>query len=443
MTASSFDVIVIGAGAAGLAAAAELRQGGRAVLVLEARDRVGGRVWTRTEPGLPVPIELGAEFIHGAAEATFELMHRFGVAAIDTHGGHFTLRRGRLQARENIFEEVRKALAGARSRLRARDVAFDAFLESIGPKRLSRDARALARMLVEGFDAAEPARVSARSIVEEWIEGGAFEAPQFRPLGGYGALLAPLVSSLEQGHVELQLQSVVRSVRWRKGAVEVAGSRRGQAFQAEAKRAIVTLPLGVLQLPPDAAGSVQFDPPLVQKEKALRHLAPGPVLKVVLRFREPFWEQAGNGAFRNGAFFHAPGAAFPTCWTALPVRVPILVAWAGGPKAAQFAGADRDYVVNQALVSARALFGSRLNLRARLESASLHDWQQDPYARGAYSYVLASGGGARRALARPLLDTLYFAGEATDHRGEAGTVAGALQSGHAAARAATSRPGHA
>jgi monoamine oxidase len=242
------------------------------------------------------------------------------------------------------------------------------------------------------------------------------------------------VSSLQQANVELQLQSVVRSVRWRRGAVEVAGSRLGQAFQAEATRAIVTLPLGVLQLPPGAAGSVQFDPPLVQKEKALRQLAPGPVLKVVLRFREPFWEQAGNGAFRSGAFFHAPDTAFPTCWTALPVRVPILVAWAGGPKAARFAGADRNHVVNQALASARALFGSRLNLRARLESASLHDWQQDPFARGAYSYVVVNGGKARRELAKPSQETLYFAGEATDFEGEAGTVAGALQSGRRAAR---------
>ena len=70
-----------------------------------------------------------------------------------------------------------------------------------------------------------------------------------------------------------------------------------------------------------------------------------------------------------------------------------------------------------------------------LDSAALHDWQRDPYARGAYGYVLANGGGARRALARPLEGTLFFAGEAADVEGEGGTVAGALNSGGAAARA--------
>ena len=439
MTETSSDALVIGAGAAGLAAAAELAQTGRSVVILEARDRVGGRIWTRTEPGLPVPVELGAEFIHGAAESTFEWMRRFGVAAIDAQGGHWTVRRGQLQSRGNAFEGVRKALGAARLRLRLRDLTFDAFLDAIGPKKLPRDARALACMLVEGFDAADPARVSARSVVEEWIEGGAFEAPQFRPLGGYGALLAPLVSSLEKASVSLQLQSVVHAVRWRKGAVEAAGSRLGQPFCARARRAIVSLPLGVLQEPPGAPGAVRFDPPITQKEKAIRQLAPGPVLKVMLRFREAFWEDMANGRLRNAAFFHAPESAFPTCWTAIPVRVPLLVAWAGGPRAMRLAGASRDQITEQALASVGSLFGKRMNVGARLESASVHDWQQDPYARGAYSYVVVNGGKAREALAKPLQRTLFFAGEAADTEGEAGTVAGALQSGRKAALAAARR----
>jgi len=80
------------------------------------------------------------------------------------------------------------------------------------------------------------------------------------------------------------------------------------------------------------------------------------------------------------------------------------------------------------------VFGARLARGASLESAALHDWQRDPYARGAYGYVLAGGGNARRALARPVDDTLYFAGEAADVEGEAGTVAGAFNSGRTAAR---------
>ena len=439
MTAHRYHTLIVGAGAAGLAAAAELAASRQSVLVLEARDRVGGRIWTRPEPGLPVPVELGAEFIHGEPDVTFELMYRFGVAAIDTHGPHWTCRRGRLSLRGDVFSEVHAALRRNRRRLRARDLSFQEFVERIGVAELRRDARALALALVEGFDAADPAEVSARSIVEEWVGGEALDSPQFRPLGGYGALLAPLAASLEHGRAAVQMNSVVRSVRWREGAVEVEGVQLGESFRAQAKRAIVTLPVGVLQIPAGAPGAVAFDPPLVAKEKALRQLGSGPVLKAVLRFSKAFWEDASDGACRDAAFFHAPDAAFPTFWTALPVRVPLLVAWAGGPRAARLAGASRDEVLKVALESVRSVFGPRHARKARLESAALHDWQKDHFARGAYSYVLARGGGARRALARPLRNTLFFAGEAVDVGGESGTVAGALQSGRAAARAVIRR----
>ena len=433
----SHDVLVIGAGAAGLAAAMELASAGRSVQVLEARNRVGGRIWTRSEAGLPVPIELGAEFIHGEPDSTFSLLRRFGVAAVDTQGPHWTCRRGRLALRGDLFRQVHAALGRSRARLRARDLSFEELLARIGGRRLTRDARALALALVEGFDAADPATVSARSIVEEWVGGDALDAPQFRPLGGYGSLLAPMVAALERGGTALQMNSVVRELRWRKGAVEAEGVRLGESFRARAKRAIVALPLGVLQLPPDAPGSLRFDPPLASKQRALGQLGSGPVLKAVLRFSAPFWERAARGGCRDAAFFYVPDAPFPTFWTALPVRVPLLVAWAGGPGAARLTGANREDVLKVVLASLRAAFGARLARSARLESAALHDWQQDPFARGAYSYVLAGGGPARRALAGPLEDTLYFAGDATDFRGEAGTVAGALQSGRAAGRAAS------
>jgi len=290
MASQSYDVLVIGAGAAGLAAAAELAAARRSVLVLEARDRIGGRIWTHHEPGLPVPVELGAEIIHGEPGSTFELMRRFGVVAVDAAGPHWTLHGGRLRLRADEFRQVRAALRKGRPRLRARDLTFAEFLARIAPSRLTRAARDLALALVEGFDAADPALVSARSIVEEWVDGDALDSPQYRPLGGYGALLAPLVRSLERPNVRLQLNTAVRSVQWRRGGAVVEGVQLGEAFRAEARAVIVTLPLGVLKLPAGAPGSVRFDPHLTDKEPALRQLASGPVLKAVLRFREPFWE---------------------------------------------------------------------------------------------------------------------------------------------------------
>jgi len=91
-------------------------------------------------------------------------------------------------------------------------------------------------------------------------------------------------------------------------------------------------------------------------------------------------------------------------------------------------------VIRLALASAGKLFGAA-EVEAEFEGGYTHDWQSDPYARGAYSYAKVGGQGARKTLAEPLLDTLFFAGEAADDRGETATVAGALQSGACAARA--------
>jgi monoamine oxidase len=212
----------------------------------------------------------------------------------------------------------------------------------------------------------------------------------------------------------------------------VRGTFHGRAFSAEAKCAIVTLPLGVLQRGP-RAGGVRFTPALTAKRDALKRLASGPVLKVLLRFRSPFWEELDEGRYRDVGFFRAPEAPFPTFWTALPVRTPLIVAWAAGPRAVRLEGADSGKIVDAALTSFSTLFNDRIDLERELESATVHDWQSDPYARGAYSYAMVGGEDASEALAKPLAATLFFAGEAADSE-ETGTVAGALRSGARAAK---------
>jgi monoamine oxidase len=425
----SYDALIIGAGAAGLAAADVLARAGRSVLLLEARDRVGGRCWSLHEPGLPVPVELGAEFIHGRPPATFALLARAGMAAVDRTGDGWYAERGKLKPMGEIFTEIRRAIRGTRAP--AKDVSFETFLGR-ELKHLSQTARIFARRRVEGYDAADPARASARAIIEEWTgEDEATAASHYRPLGGYGPLLEWLAGTLDRQRVRLELQTAVTAVRWRRGLVEVEGVSRGRPVHASARRAIVTLPLGVLQLPQHAPGAVRFTPALNGKRKALRGLAPSPVIKVALRFRTAFWESVNGGSCAHAAFIRAPGAPFPSFWTALPVRTPLLVAWAGGPRAARLSGAGAPAIIRRAEESLEATFGRRA---LRTEAAYVHDWQEDPYARGAYSYVTVGGAGARKALAAPLAGTLYFAGEAADFEGEHGTVAGALQSGARAAR---------
>lgn len=426
-----FDVVVVGAGAAGLAAASELLRAGRSVLVLEARDRVGGRIWTRREPGLAVPVELGAEFIHGHAPTTRALLAKAGATAVDASGSHWSVQAGELSERNGRLEPILRAMQQS-DILASRDVSFDEFLDRYLAQTLTPEERQFARMMAQGFDAADTSRASARALLAEWTGDTLGSVPQSRPRDGYESLLTALLASLNGERLRLRLRAVVESVTWSKGSVEVTGRLAGASFAVRAARAIIALPLGVLQQLPTASGAVRFAPALTAKETPLRGLASGAVTKLVLRFASSFWESVDEGRFRDAAFFHAPGAAVPTFWTPAPSHAPLLVAWAGGPRAFA-AGADPIEVVRAALQTLRTLFGEEADPAGDLDGYYYHDWQQDPFARGAYSYALVGGSDARRTLAEPLDGTLFFAGEATDIE-EAGTVTGALESGIRAAR---------
>jgi monoamine oxidase len=393
---------VIGAGAAGLAAAAELARAGASVLLVEARGRIGGRCHTRRLPGIPVPVELGAEFIHGRPEATMSLLKQAGIPPVDSTRTQLVAFDGKLRA-VNIFTQAQRV---ARKELTGRDVSFEVFLRK---QRVPRLTRTLATMMVQGFDAADPRLISAREVIEEW-SGEGLGASQPRPQGGYG----PFLESLANRGARLQLETVVRRIRWSRRSVEVQGSFRGERWSAWAPRAVITLPIGVL-------------PALKVREKrsALSRLASGPVIRVAMAFREAFWEKEHPGV----AFFHSPEAPFPTFWTPLPMHAPLMTAWAGGPKAEKLTGKKPERLLRDAFESVRSVLKGIEDPTAYL----VHDWQADPYARGGYSYVRVGGTGAREELAAPLEETLHFAGEATDVE-QSGTVGGALASGIRAAR---------
>ena len=396
---------------------------------MEARDRIGGRIWTRCEPQLACPIELGAEFIHGHAPLTRALLSMAGIGSLDTPGERWVLERGELRRADDWFAAVISALTSSTA-LEHADMSFDEFLER-HLTQLTSEQRAGARRMAEGFDAADTARASARAIVSEWTGDALSDSPQSRPQGGYAGLLGALMARMDAARLTLRLQCPVTEVHWSPDGVKVRARLLGEDVTATAARAVVTLPLALLQ---DAA-AVRFTPPLADKRSALAALATGSVIKVMLRFAVPFWERLHDGRFRDASFFIAPGTELPTFWTAAPLRAPLLVAWTAGPRALAQSGGSVDgaHLVPQILAGLESLFGPGAGITGLLEAYYCHDWQHDPYARGAYSYVLTGGTEARADLARPLADTLFFAGEATDTQDESGTVAGALASGTRAA----------
>jgi monoamine oxidase len=436
------EVVVIGAGVAGLAAARELAARGVETLVLEARGRVGGRVHTVHDPGSPLPVELGAEFID-VPGAAWDAMRAAGGAAYRSAGGMWEVRAG--SAAPLDMEAVVERVLGRLDPPPEPDRPFREWLaEQHG---LGEHDRELALRYVEGFHAAELDRVGVRWLAETTQdEGGGGGEVRFHPLGGFGRVAEGLRAGLEPG-CRVRLNTVATELRWGADGAEVRCRSRfgGELEPVRARRVLVTLPLGVLRAPGGAEGAVRFVPELPAKQEAAAALATGSVVKIVFRFRRPFWEDAlrfggedGPGT-RELKFLMGDGA-FPTWWTPSPVQAPLLTAWAGGGAARRVL--DGGDAIGAALDSlARMLGTERGRVEAELEACHRHDWDADPFARGAYSWVPAGALEARDELARPVGDTLYFAGEATAADGWTGTVEGAIRSGRRAAREILARLG--
>ena len=438
MTKGGADVLVIGAGAAGLAAARDLSAEGLSVRVLEARGRVGGRVHTLREPRLPVPVELGAEFIHGEPRETWEIVERANLLACETSERHWQLRGGELITSGEFRSNVEAVFERLRSE-GGRDRTFDEFLAEHCEDEQACEA---ARLYVEGFHAARSARAGTQGLLKaEEASDRVNGERQSRVLSGYGRVLERLREEFEQGGGEVHLDAAATELRWRRGGVEIsARTNGGGGVVHSAERAVVTLPLGLLQ-ERGGEGVVRFAPELPGKRDAARRLGVGHVARVTLRFRGRFWESfelpsgEGGRSLSEMGFLHTPEEAVPVWWTALPVRAPVLVGWAGGAAADGFTGKGSDFLVERALESlARVLGVARADVDGEFEAAYTHDWQEDPFSRGAYSYLPVGGVEAQKELARPVEGTLFFAGEATNTDGHNGTVHGAIATGRRAAR---------
>ncbi len=410
------DAIVIGGGAAGLAAARHLAERSLRVILLEARERFGGRVWSRPGARAATPAELGAEFIHGRARETMALLREAGTSTIPTTGD------SPFDSAPNIFD-VAQSLR--------EDESVERFLQRFEGDDAMRKIAAMARAFVEGFDAADPAIASVRAIADEWKSG--VDSSSARPRGGYGPMLERLTGACAAAGAELRRSSVVRKIAWRRGSVAVDVSEGNGEATLRARAAIVTLPVSILRQTGDEA-DVVFDPVLPPaKRAALAGIEMGHVVKVALWFKTAFWERVDDGRYRDASFMYREGQAFPAYWTQFPVRTTLVIAWSGGPKAVALQSLSQSDTIERALDGFGILVEAPELARKEFERGLMHDWNRDPFSRGAYSYVAVGALGARAALAKPINKTLFFAGEATSSDGQGGTVNGALHTGERAA----------
>jgi monoamine oxidase len=430
------DVIIVGAGVAGLHAADILARGGARVRVLEARDRVGGRVFTVYEPGWPA-VEAGAEFVHGRPPTLMALLRRARLRPIEMQARHAIVEGGALRAANRLFEQASgllEQLPAAGPDRSFAELSGGRWWRRLAPPPIQR----MARDFIEGFNAAPAEAISVHSLARQTEASVATEGDRLSHVaGGYGRLVAALLDRAVAGGAEVRTGTCVRRIVWRAGQVEVsAQGALGRVLPtAAARAALVTLPLGVLKARPAAAGAVQFLPELPpEKRAAIRRLRVGPVVRAVLRFARPDVWSKRAGAFN---FLHIPGAPFPTCWRANDVdQPPLVTAWAGGPPAAQLKPRTEPQRLREAVTSLARGLGTRAEaLLEELVGWRVFDWQDDPFARGAYSYSPPGGLSLPEALGAEVAQTLFFAGEATHAGGHTGTVHGALATGAQAARA--------
>lgn len=434
------DVVVVGAGAAGLAAAELLTRARVGVRILEARARIGGRVDTRALPGWPVPVELGAEFVQGKARTLLTRARKAGLRVRPTGQRHLALRNGRLLDAGPALERALRQVAELHG-----DVPVDEALDAqVRAGELAPGDLGLVRSYVEGYYAADVSHASAEAIGALERASRALQGDEAARIdGGYlGVLERVLASVLKRTQDALRLSTVVTEIRWSAGRVMVQPRKTtGQVLTpVQARAAIVTVPLGVLRAPVGAAGAIRFAPRVHDVERAAAALVQGPLFKLLLRFRQAFWTSGTPTLPRSGlrgfGFAHLPGGAVPTWWTTAPVDSTVLTGWAGGPLAQELSAIPPDARRGRALESLEQLFGTpRPVLEELMDDEAQHDWQADPFARGGYAVTPVGALGAARVLAQPIADTLFFAGEHTHTQGQAGTVHGALETGERAARA--------
>ena len=404
------NVIIVGGGIAGLMCARELLNAGNIVTILEASDRLGGRIHTLHHPAFKEPVEKGVEFIHGNLPLTIQLLNEADIEYKPVRGEMVRCVNGEWKTQDDFavgWDEVIRKMNDVRD-----DMTMNEFLEiNFSDERYIGLRRSVLRF-AEGFDLADPSKASVLALREEWMGE---EGEQYRIPAGFDQLINYMNKQcLELGGV-IHTSSAVTEIKWQKN--DVIAKAGNQTYYGN--KAIITIPLGSLQKKP-----IVFQPTISSHVEAATKIGFGTVVKILMEFKEPFWKEK-----KKNLGFLFTNEIIPTWWTQLPSSYPLLTGWAGGPQAWPLQEKDESAILELGLQSLSNVFQMPVDdLRQLLSATLVANWNNDPFTNGAYSYSFVGSTKAQELFNTPIEKTIFFAGEAFYDGPSRGTVEAALVS---------------
>lgn len=426
------DILIIGAGAAGLMAARELANAGKKVIVLEANNRIGGRIYTQRDAVTGKYIELGAEFVHGDLPVTLGLLNEAGIPYRSASASMVQYNEGVFSEDESFIEHWDLLIDKLNS------LQQDTSIEELMLKEFPGDEynrmRASVRQFVSGYDTGDPQKASCFALRKEWQSDD--DNAQHRIEGGYVRLMDYLAGECRANGGQILLNTIVKNIYLEPGKVS-AITVDGTAFHAQ--RMILAVPLGILKAGNGQTGAITFYPPLKAHAEAIQQMGFGAVIKILLEFNEPFWcskqteERIGRSLDQMGYLLSEE--EIPTWWTQFPEQSSVFTGWIGGPDAEVKKEMTDENILMQGLQSLANIFRLRVEeLQRRLKAWKVVNWTAKPFTQGSYAYDTVNASACRRTLSTPVDDTLFFAGEYLYEGTAMGTVEAALTSGRDVAR---------